>query len=86
MHIARNRTQKTRESRASRYFVRFPKRFCRKYHIKKLSIFGSYLREDFGPESDRDLLVEFDQEQTPGLLMLPEWKLNCPRCWAEKLI
>jgi uncharacterized protein len=45
----------------------FIKDFCRKYHIKKLSIFGSYLREDFGPESDIDFLVEFDQRHTPTL-------------------
>jgi len=44
--------------------------FCRKHHIKKLSIFGSYLREDFGPESDIDFLVEFDPEHIPGLLRI----------------
>ena len=35
------------------------KDFCRKYRIDKLSVFGSYLREDFGLESDIDFLVEF---------------------------
>jgi uncharacterized protein len=44
--------------------------FCRKYHIRKLSIFGSYLREDFGPESDIDFLVEFEPGQTPGYFEL----------------
>jgi uncharacterized protein len=44
------------------------KDFCRRHHIKKLSVFGSYLREDFGPESDVDLLVEFDPDYIPGLL------------------
>lgn len=42
--------------------------FCRKHHIRKLSIFGSYLREDFGPDSDIDFLVEFDPEHIPGLI------------------
>ena len=42
--------------------------FCRKHHIRKLSIFGSYLRDDFGPESDIDFLVEFDREHIPGLI------------------
>lgn len=42
--------------------------FCMKHHIVKLSIFGSYLREDFGPESDIDVLVEFDPEHIPGLI------------------
>jgi predicted nucleotidyltransferase len=35
--------------------------FCRKHHIRKLSLFGSVLRPDFGPGSDVDVLVEFDQ-------------------------
>ena len=34
-------------------------KFCRENGIKKLSLFGSVLREDFGPESDIDMLVEF---------------------------
>jgi hypothetical protein len=33
--------------------------FCRKWQITELSLFGSALREDFGPESDIDLLVSF---------------------------
>jgi uncharacterized protein len=41
--------------------------FCMRHHIKRLAVFGSYLREDFGPESDIDLLVEFDREHIPGL-------------------
>jgi predicted nucleotidyltransferase len=42
--------------------------FCRRHHIRKLSIFGSYLHEDFGPESDIDFLVEFDPAHIPGLI------------------
>ena len=42
--------------------------FCREHGIKRLAIFGSALREDFGPESDVDVLVEFEQGRTPGLL------------------
>jgi predicted nucleotidyltransferase len=34
--------------------------FCRRHHIAKLSFFGSVLRDDFGPESDIDVLVEFE--------------------------
>lgn len=33
--------------------------FCPRHHIKRLAIFGSALREDFRPESDIDVLVEF---------------------------
>ncbi len=41
--------------------------FCRKRHIKRLAVFGSALRSDFRPDSDIDLLVEFDTGHTPGL-------------------
>ncbi|MBI3118587.1 MAG: nucleotidyltransferase domain-containing protein, partial [Candidatus Hydrogenedentes bacterium] len=34
--------------------------FCRKWHVRELSLFGSALREDFGPESDLDFLVSFE--------------------------
>ena len=44
--------------------------FCQKHHIRRLSLFGSVLRDDFGPSSDVDLLVEFEPEQVPGLLRL----------------
>jgi len=41
--------------------------FCRKHHIRKLSFFGSVLREDFEAESDVDVLVEFEPGHVPGL-------------------
>ena len=41
--------------------------FCRKNHIRKLALFGSVLREDFGPESDIDVLIEFEPETHVGL-------------------
>ncbi len=44
--------------------------FCRRHHIRKLALFGSVLRDDFGPESDVDVLVEFAPGHTPGLLGL----------------
>jgi predicted nucleotidyltransferase len=44
--------------------------FCRRYHVKRLSFFGSVLRDDFGPGSDVDVLVEFEPEQTPGFFEL----------------
>jgi predicted nucleotidyltransferase len=43
---------------------------CREWRIIELSLFGSVLREDFGPESDVDVLVTFDQEAHPSLLDL----------------
>lgn len=45
-------------------------RFCRRHGIKRLSLFGSILREDFRPDSDIDILVEFEPGQTPSLFDL----------------
>jgi predicted nucleotidyltransferase len=41
--------------------------FCKRHHIRKLSLFGSVLRDDFGSGSDVDILVEFEPEHVPGL-------------------
>jgi hypothetical protein len=41
--------------------------FCRRNHIKKLSFFGSVLTDSFRPDSDVDILVEFEPGHTPGL-------------------
>jgi len=44
--------------------------FCRRHGVRKLSLFGSILREDFRPDSDIDVLVEFGPEGSPSLLDL----------------
>lgn len=44
--------------------------FCKKHHIEKLSLFGSILREDFGPDSDIDVLAEFEPGYVPGFFRL----------------
>jgi predicted nucleotidyltransferase len=44
--------------------------FCRRHHIRKLAFFGSVLREDFQPDSDVDVLVEFEPGHVPGLAFL----------------
>ena len=44
--------------------------FCRRNHISRLSLFGSVLTEDFGPNSDVDVLVEFEPGCTPGLAII----------------
>ncbi len=41
--------------------------FCRRNHIRKLALFGSVLRDDFRPDSDVDVLVEFEPGHVPGL-------------------
>jgi uncharacterized protein len=40
--------------------------FCKRHHISRLAVFGSALRGDFSPDSDIDILVEFEQGYTPG--------------------
>jgi len=42
-------------------------RFCRRHRIRRLALFGSVLRDDFGPDSDIDVLVEFEDGHVPGL-------------------
>jgi len=54
--------------------IDLPKRrigaFCRRNHIRTLALFGSILREDFGPKSDVDVLVEFEPGHPVGLLRM----------------
>lgn len=44
--------------------------FCRRHGICRLALFGSVLREDFRPDSDVDVLVEFEPGRTPGFFRL----------------
>ncbi len=44
--------------------------FCERHHIRKLSLFGSVLRGDFGPDSDVDVLVEFEPGQVVGFRII----------------
>lgn len=48
--------------------------FCRRHHIRRLALFGSALRPgDFRPDSDVDVLVEFEPGHTPGLAF---WRIE----------
>lgn len=40
--------------------------FCRRNHIRRLALFGSIIHDDFRPDSDIDVLVEFEPGRTPG--------------------
>lgn len=50
--------------------------FCRRHHIRRLALFGSILRDDFRPDSDIDVLVEFAPECVPGLLRMAGLELE----------
>ncbi|MFA5771845.1 MAG: nucleotidyltransferase family protein [Thermoplasmata archaeon] len=59
--------------------------FCKKHHIRKLSLFGSVLRGDFGPNSDIDVLVEFEPGQTVGFLSLAGMEIELSEILGRKV-
>lgn len=52
------------------------KDICTRYGVQKLSLFGSAIHDNFGPDSDVDLLVEFQPEQQVGYFRLTELQLE----------
>lgn len=59
--------------------------FCRKHRITKLSLFGSVLSDDFGPESDVDVLVEFDVGKRIGLIRFTGLELELSQIFGRKV-
>jgi hypothetical protein len=53
--------------------------FCRRHHIRKLAFFGSVLRDDFEPDSDVDVLVEFEPGSRVGLFDLYDMEQELSR-------
>ncbi len=51
-------------------------RFCQERGVRRLALFGSVLRPDFRPDSDVDVLVEFEPGRTPDLFMMAEMQLD----------
>ena len=60
--------------------------FCREHGVRRLSVFGSALREDFGPVSDVDVLVEFEPERTPGLLGVARMELELSEVFSGRKV
>jgi predicted nucleotidyltransferase len=60
--------------------------FCRRNHIRKLSLFGSVLRDDFRPDSDVDVLVEFESGHEAGLLRLAGMELEFSELLGGKTV
>ena len=60
--------------------------FCQKHHIRKLSLFGSVLREDFRPESDVDVLVEFEPGHVPGFIRLASMELELSKLFGGRKV
>src|SRR5712692_4061644 len=59
--------------------------FCKRYYIKKLSLFGSVLRSDFNEASDIDVLVEFDAGHVPGLIRFASIELELSEIIGKKV-
>ena len=60
-------------------------RFCDQNHIRKLSLFGSILTDRFRPDSDLDILVEFEEGHVPGFLGLAEMELELGAMLGRKV-
>lgn len=70
--------------------IRVPKEklatFCQRHHIRKLAFFGSVLRDDFTPESDIDVLVEFEPGARVGLFDLYDMEQELSRLLGGKKV
>jgi hypothetical protein len=60
--------------------------FCGRNHIQRLALFGSILREDFRPDSDVDVLVEFEVGHVPGLIGLGTLEMDLSRLFGGRKI
>jgi hypothetical protein len=58
--------------------------FCRKHHIRRLSLFGSILGATFRPTSDVDVLVEFEKGHVPGLIRLAGMEIELSNILGRK--
>ena len=59
--------------------------FCKRYHIRRLALFGSVLREDFRTDSDVDVLVEFEPGHTAGLLRMAGLEMELSEVLGRKV-
>lgn len=59
--------------------------FCRRNRIRRLAFFGSVLRDDFGPDSDVDVLVEFESSARVGLITLSGMEIDLSRLLERKV-
>jgi predicted nucleotidyltransferase len=59
--------------------------FCRQNQIRRLALFGSYLTDDFRPDSDIDMLVEFEPEARVGLLGMARMEIELSDLLGRKV-
>ncbi|NER98320.1 MAG: nucleotidyltransferase family protein [Symploca sp. SIO1B1] len=60
--------------------------FCQRHYIRKLSLFGSVLRDDFTPESDIDFLVEFEPGRIPGFFKIVSMEMELAELFEGRKI
>ncbi len=69
--------------------IRIPKdqiaEYCQRNRVRRLSLFGSVLREDFGPDSDVDVLVEFEPGTRIGLIQLSGLEIELSNIVGRKV-
>jgi uncharacterized protein len=63
----------------------FLESFSRRNHISKVSLFGSVLRKDFRPDSDVDVLVEFEAGKTPSLFDIVDLEIELGKALGRKV-
>lgn len=59
--------------------------FCRRWNVGELCLFGSVLRDDFGPESDIDVLVKFEADHSPGLLGIVQMEQEMAEMFGHRV-
>lgn len=59
--------------------------FCRRHGVQRLSLYGSILRDDFRPESDVDVLVEFMPGRTPGMIGFGQMILELRKIFGREV-
>ena len=81
------RTVENRERLASRIGVPMNaiEAFCDRWQVEELALFGSVLCDDFGPDSDIDVLVRFKTERTPGLFGIAGMERELAELLARKV-
>lgn len=62
------------------------KAFCKANGISRLSLFGSVLTDQFGPESDIDVLVDFLPDRTPGFFQLAALEAGLTELFCHRRI
>ena len=58
---------------------------CDRWQVEEIALFGSILRDDFGPDSDIDILIRFKTERTPGLIGVARMERELAELFARRV-